>query len=194
MRLLLITVAVLSTAVPAITVLTSPAMAQVVTTTSTSFINAAGSTVLAVDTFVNGVLATRQTTETSPLGVLTTIRTFGPTGLVQTQYADMMINGQVVVQQALTFDANGLVATSQRSVLTTLVDGTRVWTTAVLTFAGGVFVSGVSSQTPFVLGSLPLARPVVGPLAAEDAAEDAQEHRAEVGHERDNEHHDSDHH
>lgn len=175
-RLSRVALALVSLVVVALIVSTLPAFAQTVTTTTSSFVNFRGNTVVTTDTYVNGVLTTRnqqeilpdgtvavaKTWDFSPSGVpsryeehrvfgtsaTTIVRTFDEFGVMLTEYADLSMNGQLSVQRFSTFDANGFLVTNEARVLTTLADGTRVWVVTQETYSGGVLVSSLVSQYP----------------------------------------------
>ena len=157
--------------------LPGPAYAQVVTTTTSSFVNRFGNTVTTTDTYHDGVLVFRDSSEVRPGGTVTltkhwdfyangTVESyteqrldgFAPykiekqydaNGVLRNYYAELYINGELSVQAFQTFDANGFLLTKEERVLTTLADGTKVWTVTYETWSGDVLVSSQVVQYPY---------------------------------------------
>lgn len=153
-----------------------PALAQTVTTTTSSIVNRLGNTVTTTDTLVDGVLTSRSQQEIKPDGTIvvekawdfyssgvasryeehrvlgtsttTIVRTFDALGSMQTEYADMSTNGQLSVQRFSTFDAAGFFVTNEQRNLTTLADGSQVWVVTQETYSGSMLVSSQVNQYP----------------------------------------------
>lgn len=157
--------------------LPGPAYAQVVTTTTSSFVNRFGNTVTTTDTFHDGVLVFRDTQEVRSTGVVTlekhwdfyadgtvqsyteqrldgfspyTIaRQYDQNGVVRSYSAEQYINGELSIVTLQTFDAQGYLLTNEQRTLTTLADGTKVWNVTYETWSADVLVSSQVAQFPF---------------------------------------------
>lgn len=157
--------------------LPGPAYAQVVTTTTSSFVNKFGNTVTITETYIDGVLSSRDYQEVRPDGTLTLVKHrdfyasgttkfyeeqrldgFAPykiqqqydeSGIIRSQYAELYINGELAVQSFLTFDAQGFLVTEEERVLTTLADGTKVWRVTYEIWSGSTLVSSQIVEYPY---------------------------------------------
>lgn len=157
--------------------LPGPAHAQVVTTETSTFVNRFGNTVTTISTFHDGVLVFRDMQEVRPSGVVTlekhwdfysdgTVKSyteerldgFAPylierqydqNGVLRSYHADLYFNGVLSLQTFQTFDAQGYLLTKEERVLTTLADGTQVWSVTYETWSGDVLVSSEVVQFPF---------------------------------------------
>lgn len=157
--------------------LPGPAYAQVVTTTTSTLVDRFGNTITTTDTFYDGVLVFRDSQQVRTDGTVTLVKHwdfyasgalesyteqrldgFAPykiekqydqNGVLRNFYSELYINGELAVQSFQTFDANGFLLTKEDRVLTTLADGTKVWTVTYATWSGDVLVSSQVVQYPY---------------------------------------------
>ncbi len=172
------TLAALSVAVLAVALAAVPAYAETTTTTSTWTL-ANRNTVTYIETRTDGVLSSVSYTEVSPAGLVvvdrdisyypsgvisewtevrtslggayqtTQVRQYDENGVVREQYVKIVSGGETIAEQFTTFDASGYLVSKEERILTTLADGTRVWSVTVETWSTNVLVSSTTTEYPY---------------------------------------------
>src|SRR2546422_5560273 len=176
-RRLSFVVAVLAATVLAAVLTASPASAQTLVTTTSTFTLRNGDTVTLVQTYVDGVQTATSYTEATPAGFVvlqrdtayypngvissttevrtstsayqtTTVTQYDENGVIHQQHVTIVSAGQTIAEQFTTFDAAGYVLTQETRTLTTQPDGSQVWDVTTETWSSGVLVSSMTNQYP----------------------------------------------
>src|SRR3989475_13269474 len=177
-RRLSFVVAVLAATVLAAVLTASPASAQTLVTTTSTFTLRNGDTVTLVQTYVDGVQTATSYTEATPAGVVvlqrdtayypngvisstpevrtstsayqtTTVTHYDENSVIHQQHVTIVSAGQTIAEQFATFDAAGYVLTQETRTLTTQPDGSQVWDVTTETWSSGVLVTSTTTQYPY---------------------------------------------
>lgn len=171
--------AMLAVAVLAVILAATPAHAQTTTTTASTWTLWNGNTATVVTTFVDSAVYSVSYTETNSAGIVVverdfwfsptgaisrseetitssdgtyqtiTIKEYDASGFISEQYVKIAYAGETLAEQITLYDAYGNTTSSETRVLTTLVDGSRIWEVNVQTYADGVLVSSTTAYYPY---------------------------------------------
>jgi hypothetical protein len=101
--------------------------------------------------YPNGTISHQEEVRTGSGGAFqtTVVRDYDTNGIIREQYVKIVSGGETIAEQFTTYDASGYLVSKEERILTTLADGTRVWSVTVEEWSAGVLVSSTTSEYPY---------------------------------------------